>query len=170
MKNINNITESNELFEKSNILKNNLLNLSEYSTKSIELMNKNLPYGFDSTIDDLKKLKHTLENEKFKIGVFGYFSSGKSTFLNALLGIDYLPTAEQRLTAIFTKIVHVSEDKNLKNGDVKVYYKDFNEIQQTRIEYLLQRGAIIKCADGIILINKERLEILIQIYKKDFHN
>ena len=55
LKNINNITESNELFEKSNILKNNLLNLSEYSTKSIELMNKNLPYGFDSTIDDLKK-------------------------------------------------------------------------------------------------------------------
>lgn len=50
----------------------------------------------------------------------------------------------------------------------KVYYKDFNEIQQTRIEYLLQRGAIIKCVDGIILINKERLEILIQIYKKDF--
>lgn len=50
----------------------------------------------------------------------------------------------------------------------KVYYNDFNEIQRVRIEYLLQRGAIIKSSDEIILLNKERLEILIQIYKKDF--
>lgn len=171
LKNINNITESNELFEKSNILKNNLLNLSEYSTKSIELMNKNLPYGFDSTIDDLKKLKHTLENEKFKIGVFGYFSSGKSTFLNALLGIDYLPTAEERLTAIFTKIVHVSEDKNLKNGDVKVYYKDFYEIEKLYNECISNLNEILTREEYENFYNKlEKIEDIKDIIKVKLNN
>ena len=92
-------------------------------------MNKNLPYALDELIESLKKKKSEIEDEKFKIGVFGYFSSGKSTFLNALLGIDYLPSAEERLTAIFTKIVHIQEEDDSTHGDVKVFFKNFYEIK-----------------------------------------
>lgn len=126
---IKDIKDEQNIFEKSIQLKENLLYLTEYSYKSIEFMNKNLPYALDELIESLKKKKSEIEDEKFKIGVFGYFSSGKSTFLNALLGIDYLPSAEERLTAIFTKIVHIQEEDDSTHGDVKVFFKNFYEIK-----------------------------------------
>jgi GTP-binding protein EngB required for normal cell division len=45
-----------------------------------------------------------IENNVFEIGVFGRVSSGKSSLLNYLLGIDYLPVGVIPITAVPTRI------------------------------------------------------------------
>ncbi|MBM4291347.1 MAG: ATP-binding protein, partial [Deltaproteobacteria bacterium] len=45
---------------------------------------------FKSASDNLKDLHIRLQNESFTVGVVGVFNSGKSTFLNALLGREIL--------------------------------------------------------------------------------
>lgn len=135
--NIKELDKKQDIFKQSDLLKENILSLSEYSSKSIEYLNKNLPYGLDNLIDKLKEQKFEIENEKFKIGVFGYFSTGKSTFINAILGIDFLPSAEERLTAIFTKFIHINQSKDLKDGDIEVYFKNSYELKELYNESIL---------------------------------
>ncbi|TLT07829.1 hypothetical protein FE243_03585 [Aliarcobacter thereius] len=134
---IKELDKKQDIFKQSDLLKENILSLSEYSSKSIEFINKNLPYGLDQLLDKLKEKKDEIENEKFRIGIFGYFSTGKSTFLNAILGIDFLPSAEERLTAIFTKLVHINQSKDLKDGDIEVYFKNSYELKELYNESIL---------------------------------
>ncbi|MGP1485513.1 MAG: dynamin family protein [Campylobacter sp.] len=74
---------------------------------------------------DLKfKLK---EIERFicqplEIAIVGQFSSGKSTFLNALLGSEILPTG---LTPVTAKITHI---KYAPNYSLRVWYKNGAEL------------------------------------------
>ncbi|TCI65196.1 dynamin family protein [Exiguobacterium sp. SH0S2] len=56
----------------------------------------------------VKSLRHKLaraESERYTLAIFGAFSSGKSSTLNALLGETVLPTSPNPLTASITKIV-----------------------------------------------------------------
>jgi GTPase Era involved in 16S rRNA processing len=49
-----------------------------------------------------------LSDDSFKVAVIGEFSSGKSTFLNALIGRDLLLHGRQETTATVTRIVNTS--------------------------------------------------------------
>jgi len=111
------------IFNKSKQLKENILTLTEFSQKSIEYANKNLPFGLENLIEELKLKKMELENEKFTIGVFGYYANGKSTFLNALLEINNLPMDEGVTTATFTRLVHYKTKEGYISGDVEVIIK-----------------------------------------------
>lgn len=64
------------------------------------------------------------ENEPMQIAVIGQFSSGKSTFLNALLGQDILPTGITPITSKVCKICY-GEDYILE-----ILYKDGRKILQ----------------------------------------
>jgi ribosome biogenesis GTPase A len=48
----------------------------------------------------LEELRHRLEHERLQLAVLGQFKRGKSTFINALLGADVLPTGVIPLTAV----------------------------------------------------------------------
>lgn len=52
----------------------------------------------------LRLLRGRLEHERLQLAVLGQFKRGKSTFINALLGADVLPTGVIPLTAISTFI------------------------------------------------------------------
>jgi GTPase SAR1 family protein len=52
----------------------------------------------------LEELRQRLATERFQLAVLGQFKRGKSTLLNALLGVPVLPTAVVPLTAIPTFI------------------------------------------------------------------
>lgn len=59
-----------------------------------------------------------LEDERFNLVVIGEFSRGKSTFVNAMLGKNILPSSKEPTTNIISKIVY---------GDVpqyKLFFKD----------------------------------------------
>lgn len=71
-----------------------------------------------------------LKSEKIKVSVFGEFSSGKTTFLNALINENILTAAYEPTTAVPTRIrykksfnilIHLLSDKTLK------LYSDDNE-------------------------------------------
>ena len=81
-------------------------------------------------------IKNRIEDKKFKLVVVGEFSSGKSTFINALIGKDLLKHATIETTATVTYIYNVKDyDElygkcviNFKNGNKKVI-DDFETIK-----------------------------------------
>ena len=115
-------------FTKSKQLKENIINFSHFSSTSLELSNKNLYLGLDNKIEKIKEAKEKVEDEKFTIAVFGYFSSGKSTFLNVLMGIDKLPMDEDRTTAVFTRLKNINTKDDVEDGDIEIIYKDKESI------------------------------------------
>lgn len=73
--------------------------------------------------NNLIKFKNRLEDKNLYIAVVGAFSSGKSTFINALIGKDILKHATTETTAVITRIVNVEKDSPLCQTG-KVIYKD----------------------------------------------
>lgn len=68
---------------------------------------------------ELQRLRSRLSDDEFRIAVVGEFSSGKSTFINALLGQDILQHATTETTATLTRIVNVQpDDPRCKTGEV----------------------------------------------------
>lgn len=54
-------------------------------------------------LEVIEEIKKDLESESLLVFI-GPFSSGKSTFINALLGCDILPTADKPCTAVVTEL------------------------------------------------------------------
>ena len=72
-----------------------------------------------------EQLKRTLErilDQSFRIAVVGEFSSGKSTFINALIGKDILKHGASETTATITEIENIS-DKDTDDY-FEVYFED----------------------------------------------
>ena len=60
---------------------------------------------------DCEKLKKNLyEGESFKVLICGPYSCGKSTFLNALIGLEVFPSNPLKQTATFCEVVHHNKD------------------------------------------------------------
>lgn len=57
-----------------------------------------------------EKLARRLQNAEFRIAVVGLEKAGKSTFVNAWLGCDLLPTKTERCTFTTTQIYSVQQD------------------------------------------------------------
>jgi dynamin family protein len=65
--------------------------------------------GFPYIAESLTDTEFELKNNKFRITIVGEFSSGKSTFLNAIIGQDILPHGVNETTATVTYIHNVSK-------------------------------------------------------------
>ncbi|TRL98867.1 GTP-binding protein [Staphylococcus hominis] len=59
---------------------------------------------FNKTKQDIKETLQRIDNKIVKIGVFGTFSAGKSSLINALLGDHYLVSSPNPTTAATTEI------------------------------------------------------------------
>lgn len=73
----------------------------------------------------LNDLMQSVEKGTFSIVVVGQFSSGKSTFLNALMGEKYLPSFTTETTATINFLRSVKESPTQKPL-IKINYKDGN--------------------------------------------
>ncbi|SOC23905.1 dynamin family protein [Ureibacillus xyleni] len=62
--------------------------------------------GIEQIAQDLHLTRMTLKREQFEIIVVGEFSNGKSTFLNALLQEELLPSSNVPTTALINKIYY----------------------------------------------------------------
>ena len=82
----------------------------------------------DYTLSFFEQLEQK-STEPMQIAIIGQFSSGKSTFLNALLGQDILPTGITPITSKVCKICY-GEDYILE-----ILYKDGNKVLQN-VEFL----------------------------------
>ena len=78
----------------------------------------------------LETLENKLEKNTFDVSIVGLEKTGKSTFANAFMGIDILPTKDARCTYTATNICYGNDDK----AEVKFFTRDeFNENFFTRL-------------------------------------
>ena len=105
--------------------------------------------------DRIQAVKDGIKEKVFRITVVGEFSSGKSTFLNALIGKDILPHAVKETTATITYIHNVPKGDNMENKAVVHFNEqgrrdetmDIVEDKQKFQDYL---SALNKNGDNIV--------------------
>lgn len=80
-------------------------------------------------VGNLQALQKNWESERFEIVVVGEFSTGKSTFINALLQREILPSKVTPTTATVNFIRHIEELPGHQGEPIaKVIFKDGKEI------------------------------------------
>ena len=91
-----------------------------------EIQNNEFVIGSSAFLDDIRRLTDRLKDTSFKLAIVGEFSSGKSTFLNALIGRDLLKHGRKETTAAITEIYNdksvgkeILIDVYCNNGTVK---------------------------------------------------
>lgn len=92
---------------------------------------KNDNLSFKSIINDVKSKKN---NKNLYLGIIGEFSSGKSTLINSLLGVNLLTMgALQGTTTVATYFEHGTLDIRIemKNGDVFKFKRNKSKIKET---------------------------------------
>ncbi len=86
-------------------------------------------------IDEFETLSERLNDKTFRLAVVGEFSSGKSTFINAIIGKDVLKHAATETTATVTYIYNVSgDDERLNTCEIK--YVDGNTVSLPDLDKL----------------------------------
>lgn len=102
---------------------------NEYKKKKEAVLN--VIDGIVSAVSDedvakvLKQKRNQLNDDRFVVSVFGHFSNGKSTFLNALMGYgdEVLVEDDAASTATITRLKYASEkDENYNKADI--IYRD----------------------------------------------
>ena len=109
--------------------------------------------------NDIEYYKNRINDIEFKIAVVGEFSSGKSTFINAVVGKDVLKHGSEETTAVITRIINVNvDDVNafkgkvfLKNGDEKIL-EDLNSLT----EYTTTKSSIHNVVNDV-----EKVEVYV---------
>jgi|GEM_PF-5610589 len=92
------------------------------------IINSTLCDNISDLKSDFELIKRELSNDVFRITVVGEFSSGKSTFLNAMIGKEILLSTSRETTAAITYIHNVSIENELCNR-VVVTLRDGQEVE-----------------------------------------
>ncbi len=89
--------------------------------------------GFDVDAKEMIQKAERLEENRFTVSLFGAFSAGKSSFANALMGEELLPTSPNPTTAAITKIMPPTSDFAHRTIRVKVKTKQdiLNDLVQS---------------------------------------
>jgi ribosome biogenesis GTPase A len=80
-----------------------LSNKTDYFQEDIIIQSLKIPY-LTEIIMPLIEYNRTILREEKQITFFGAFKAGKSTLLNALLGVKLLPSRANRATGVITKV------------------------------------------------------------------
>lgn len=93
-------------------------------------------FGFHSLKDSVHKIAEISTNEFLDFVIVGQFKTGKSSFINALIGKDILPIGVIPITAVITRIYYGAAEKAI------IYYnnKTKEEIEISKIdEFIVER-------------------------------
>ncbi|MBP7653832.1 dynamin family protein [Candidatus Dependentiae bacterium] len=127
-------------------------------------------HNYKNVISKSNFLIKQLESDTFIITVVGEFNRGKSTLLNAILGVDIIPTSIRPTTATIN-IIHYAEKPSLrvfkKNGEIieiEFNKKKFEEFSALRnfdaqtVKYVEIAYPIDYLKDGIVLVDTPGIE------------
>ncbi|NEP51035.1 MAG: dynamin [Moorea sp. SIO3C2] len=92
--------------------------------------------GLDTDIEDIYKVSKNLQQGRFRLLVLGDMKRGKSTFLNALIGENLLPSDVNPCTALLTVLRYGAQKK------VTVYFNDETLPQEIDLESFKHRYTI----------------------------
>lgn len=82
--------------------------------------------GFHEDVHEMRLKAKRIEDRQFTIALFGAFSAGKSSFANALMGAELLPTSPNPTTAAITKIHPPT--MQYPNGTIRVKFKSEQQL------------------------------------------
>ncbi|MFO6495912.1 MULTISPECIES: dynamin family protein [Bacillus] len=152
------ISQKTDIAEKTQIQK---MNVSEYMEKFAELARhlEGIPILQKQREAFLQKTER-LQSRQFTLALFGAFSSGKSSFANALCGQKVLPSSPTPTTATINKITKPKGAK--QDGTADVSFKTEAEIA-AELDQLLD-GKISALKRGTLA---EKLEHLLKKGKLD---
>ena len=88
---------------------------------------------FDRTKKDIEGTLNRLEHKMIKIGVFGTFSAGKSSLINALLGDNYLVSSPNPTTAATTELTY-GEDSAITLKSDEQLLEELNNVFEVHDE------------------------------------
>lgn len=94
--------------------------LKDYATQLRDIRPETLTMVCNAWFEKLESIKYNFQGDT-KIVFIGEFSSGKSTFANALLGENILPTAKSPCTSVITEVELVSDGQGHRG---KIFYID----------------------------------------------
>jgi GTP-binding protein EngB required for normal cell division len=77
----------------------------------IRVIDAHLPVHSPQRGTDVRELFARLAEDRFNLVVVGHFSRGKSSLMNAILGMDRLPTGVIPLTSVITTVAYGSDEK-----------------------------------------------------------
>ena len=97
-----------------------------------------------AAMERIARLLDRLEEGRFQLAVVGQFKRGKSTLLNALLGVPVLPTGVVPLTAIPTFITHDTayriEVRFTAGGSERISLPDADALRAQLARYVTETG------------------------------
>jgi GTP-binding protein EngB required for normal cell division len=142
-----------DFYERRLLLSSKIIKVSELiETIESSLQQKgtkfNTSIGLSSII--LRNQSQSLLDEKFKIMVVGEFSSGKSTFLNALIKDNILPVAVRPTTATINLIKYSEEKKILLH-----YWGNTDEVENELDEGIIKEIGYDQLAEFSTSLTKE---------------
>src|SRR5271168_2401536 len=89
-----------------------LMDLRDYERTKFELAEILRALPFDAAQYERRRdLFARLAEDRFNLVVVGRFSRGKSSLMNAILGMDRLPTGVVPLTSVITTVTYGSEER-----------------------------------------------------------
>ena len=132
-----------------------------------------------SLVKEISNLKNTIEHDFFTVVVLGEFKRGKSTFINALLESNLLPTNVTPTTATINALMYneekiaevVYKDGHTQKGDATLEFlngfsadssADTENINYIKIGYpseLLRNHVILVDTPGVSDMNQQRVQV-----------
>ncbi|MBA9087271.1 small GTP-binding protein [Fontibacillus solani] len=106
---------------------------------------------FHQDVQELQQLRSNLAQGRFEIVVVGEFSTGKSTFINALIGRKVLPSKAQPTTATINYIRHAKENPHGTEEAIVFFEKGHSEhvpFQQLE-QYVTEMSTLFSVVDEI---------------------
>ena len=100
----------------------------------------------------LSEKDYILAKYKYRVVLFGEYSSGKSSLLNALIGKDILPESSGHCTKVILIIQYVKYEKDISLYSSKFYKKNSNSL----INYFIQDKLITKGEESV----KNQLKVI----------
>ncbi|MBQ4407527.1 MAG: dynamin family protein [Bacteroidales bacterium] len=101
------------------------------NTNTLDLINSEREEKLRKLKVEAERYKQKLEKNEFEIAIVGLEKAGKSTFANAMMGYDILPSDEKRCTYTSTKIKSGSNSGNVKFFTRDEFNSNFRENLRT---------------------------------------
>lgn len=141
------LVRTSNILENARFIKGDIKEIFEKVNPVIE----NIMKEDDSVIRDLKKVSQALD-DVIPLCVFGNYSAGKSTFINALIGVEILPSGGDPVTA------KIFEIKNSDQPDQAKITFDFHE-EKTEISIQGKEFKILRGSPDADIIKNIKAEI-----------
>lgn len=122
------IPENIHLLEKTKIVKTNILDTLHVAHEIASYASQNNIFETSQSKQNIEKEMDKIRKDIVSIAVFGQMGSGKSSFLNSLVGEELLTVSSSKATATISVIRHISNFDDKKDGDIEIHYKSEKEI------------------------------------------